>query len=361
MRLAPVVDLTEAEQTQLAQWARGRRTPARVVLRAKIVLLAAGREENRHIATVLGTSRQTVGLWRQRFATHRLAGIVQDAPRGGRPPHKRKALVARIVKTTMQATPRSATHWSLRTLAQHLDTNPTLVQRVWKAHGLKPHLIRTFKLSNDPHFLEKLDDVVGLYLNPPEHALVLSVDEKSQIQALDRTQPGLPLKKGRCGTMTHDYKRHGTTTLFAALNVAEGTVISTCLPRHRHTEWLKFLRLIDAQTPSDKALHLIVDNYATHKHPTVQQWLLRHPRFHMHFTPTSSSWLNLVERFFGELTTQRLRRGVFRSVPELIQAIDEYITLRNVAPKPFAWTAAVDTIINKITRARRALNKTRTA
>lgn len=260
MRLAPVVDLTEAEQTQLAQWARGRRTPVRVVLRAKILLLAASREANRDIATVLGTSRQTVGLWRQRFATHRLAGIVQDAPRGGRPPHKRKAFVARIVKTTRHAPPRSATPWSLRTLAQHLGTNPTLVQRVWKAHGLNPHLIRTFTLSNAPHFLEKLDDVVGLYLNPPEHALVLSVDEKSPIQALDRTQPGLPLKKGRCGTMTHDYKRHGTTTLFAALNVAEGTVISTCLPRHRHTEWLKFLRLIEAQTPSDTALHLIVDH-----------------------------------------------------------------------------------------------------
>ena len=236
MRMAPSLYLADAERTQLQQWARGRRTPSRLVLRAKIVLLAADRQENRHIATVLGTSRQTVGLWRQRFATHRLAGIVQDAPRGGRPPQSRQALEARIVQTTTKTSPRAATHWSLRTLAQHLDTNPTLVHRVWKVHGLKPHLVRTFKLSKDPQFLEKLDDVVGLYRNPPEHALVLSIDEKCQIQALDRTQPGLPLKKGRCGTMTHDYKRHGTTTLFAALNVAEGKVISTCLPHHRHTE-----------------------------------------------------------------------------------------------------------------------------
>ncbi len=361
MRRAPSFDLTDVERTQLQQWARGRRTPARVVLRAKIVLLAADRQDNRHIAALLGTSRQTVGLWRQRFATNRLAGIVHDAPRGGRPPQARQALEARIVKTTMHTLPHVATHWSLRRLAQHLGTNPTLVQRVWKAHGLKPHLVRTFKLSKDPHFLEKLDEVVGLYLNPPEHALVLSVDEKCQIQALDRTQPGLPLKKGRCGTMTHDYKRHGTTTLFAALNVAEGKVISTCLPRHRHTEWLTFLRLIDAQTPQDKALHLIADNYATHKHPKVQRWLKRHPRFHMHFTPTSSSWLNLVERFFGELTTQRIRRGVFRSVPELIHAIEEFIKHQNAAPKPFVWTATVETIIKGVARARKALNKTRTA
>lgn len=361
MRMAPSLYLTDAERTQLQQWARGRRTPARLVLRAKIVLLAADRQENRHIATVLGTSRQTVGLWRQRFVTHRLAGIVQDAPRGGRPPQSRQALEARIVQTTTKTSPRAATHWSLRTLAQHLDTNPTLVHRVWKVHGLKPHLVRTFKLSKDPQFLEKLDDVVGLYLNPPEHALVLSIDEKCQIQALDRTQPGLPLKKGRCGTMTHDYKRHGTTTLFAALNVAEGKVISTCLPRHRHTEWLQFLRLIDDQTPKDKPLHLIADNYATHKHPKVQRWLKRHPRFHMHFTPTSSSWLNMVERFFGELTTKRIRRGVFRNVPELIQAIEEYIKHHNAAPKPFAWTATVETIMEKVTRARKALNKTRTA
>ena len=361
MRIAPSFQLTKTEQTQLEQWARGRRTPARLVLRAKIALLAAERHQNQHIATVVGSSRPTVGLWRQRFATHRIAGITQDAPRGGRPPKTRQALQERIVTTTLHTPPPAATHWSLRTLAQYLGTNPSLVQRVWKAHGLKPHLVRTFKLSQDPQFLEKLNDVVGLYLNPPEHALVLSVDEKSQIQALDRTQPGLPLKKGRGETMTHDYKRHGTTTLFAALNVVEGHIISTCLPRHRHTEWLTFLRLIDRQTPKDKALHLIVDNYATHKHPKVQQWLTRHSRFHMHFTPTSSSWLNLVERFFGELTSKRLRRGVFQSVPDLIQAIKEYITHKNAAPKPFVWTAAVTTIMAKVSRAQKALDKTRTA
>ncbi len=360
MRMAPHLQLTDDEQVLLRQWARGRRLAVRLALRAKMILLAADGQDNRHIAAAVGSSRQTVGLWRQRFAAHRVAGIAHDAPRGGRPPQRRQALNAHILETTTQTPPPGATHWSLRTLARHLGTNPTMVHRVWKAHGLKPHQVRSFKLSNDPRFLEKLEEVVGLYLNPPEHALVLSVDEKSQIQALDRTQPGLPLKPGRCGTMTHDYKRHGTTTLFAALNVAEGQVISTCLPRHRHQEWLRFLRLIDQQTPTDKALHLIVDNYATHKHPTVQRWLKRHRRFHMHFVPTSSSWLNLVERFFRELTTKRIRRGVFRSVPELVQAIHEYIEQHNAAPKPFVWTATVASIIAKVGRARQALHKTRT-
>ncbi len=360
MRIAPPIELTDHERDVLTRWARGRRTPARLILRAKIVLFANQHRENHTIAALLGTSRQTVGLWRQRFVLQRVAGLEKDAPRGGRPPQQRAVHRAQILETTTQARPPAATHWSVRTLAQALGVSPSLVHRVWKAHGLKPHQVRPFKLSTDPHFLDKLEEVVGLYLNPPEHALVLSVDEKSQIQALDRTQPGLPLKKGRCGTMTHDYKRHGTTTLFAALNVAEGKVLSTCLPHHRHREWLTFLRLIDRETPKDKALHLIVDNYATHKHPTVQAWLKRHPRFHMHFTPTSSSWLNLVERFFRELTTKRIRRGVFRSVPELIQAIEAYITHHNRAPKPFVWTATVETIMAKVHRARRALDKTRT-
>jgi transposase len=331
------------------------------VLRAKIALLAAAGHENRSIAVTVGTSRQTVGLWRQRFATQRVPGLTQDAPRGGRPPKARQALIARILKTTTQIQPPAATHWSTRTLARHVGSNPTLVQRVWTAHGLQPHQVRTFKLSRDPHFQEKLEDVVGLYLHPPEHAVVLSVDEKSQIQALDRTQPGLPLKKGRCGTMTHDYVRHGTTTLFAALNVAEGSLISTCLPRHRHQEWLRFLRLIDQQIPQDKALHLIADNYATHKHPAVQRWLARHPRIHMHFTPTSSSWLNLVERVFGDLTAKQLRRGVFRSVPELIAAIDAYMAHRNAQPTPLVWTKSAQEIFAKVNRAKRALDKTRTA
>lgn len=361
MRIAPSIQVTETERQQLTQWARGRRTPVRLVLRAKIALLAAAGHDNQHIAAALGTSRQTVGLWRQRFATQRLVGLAQDAPRGGRPPQARQALTARILKTTTQMPPPGATHWSTRTLARHLRTNPTFVQRVWTAHGLQPHRIRTFKLSRDPQFQEKLADVVGLYLHPPEHAVVLCVDEKSQIQALDRTQPGLPLKPGRCGTMTHDYKRHGTTTLFAALNVAEGSIISTCLPRHRHQEWLRFLRLIDRQSPPGQALHLIADNYATHKHPTVQRWLERHPRIHMHFTPTSSSWLNLVERVFGDLTAKQIRRGVFRSVPDLIAAIEAYIAQRNAHPTPLVWTKTTQEILAKVHRAKRALDKTRTA
>jgi len=360
MRIAPVIELMAHEHQQLAQWARGRRTPARLVLRAKIVLLAAAGHDNHQIAAAVATSRQTVGLWRHRFVTQRLPGLAQDAPRGGRPPKARQTLTARILKTTTQTKPPAATHWSTRTLARHLRTNPTFVQRVWKTHGLQPHRVRTFKLSRDPHFQDKLEDVVGLYLNPPEHAVVLCVDEKSQIQALDRTQPGLPLKPGRCGTLTHDYKRHGTTTLFAALNVAEGAIISTCQPRHRHQEWLRFLRLIDRQIPQDKALHLIADNYATHKHPTVQRWLIRHPRVHMHFTPTSSSWLNLVERVFGDLTAKQLRRGVFRSVPELIAAIDAYMTQRNAHPTPFVWTKSAQEIVAKVNRAKIALDKTRT-
>lgn len=361
MRIAPAIQLTDAERQQLEQWARGRRTPARLTFRAKIVLLAAAGHENRSIAAAVATSRQTVGLWRQRFATQRVSGLTQDAPRWGRPPKARQALIARILKTTTQIPPPAATHWSTRTLARHVGTNPTLVQRVWTAHGLQPHRVRTFKLSRDPHFQEKLEDVVGLYLHPPEHAVVLSVDEKSQIQALDRTQPGLPLKKGRCGTMTHDYVRHGTTTLFAALNVAEGSLLSTCLPRHRHQEWLRFLRLIDQQIPQDKALHLIADNYATHKHPAVQRWLARHPRIHMHFTPTSSSWLNLVERVFGDLTATQLRRGVFRSVPDLIAAIDAYMAHRNAQPTPLVWTKSAQEILAKVNRAKRTLDKTRTA
>ncbi len=243
-------------------------------------------------------------------------------------------------------------------MAKEVGVSDSTVRRVWKRHGLKPHLVRTFKVSNDPKFIEKLEDVVGLYMNPPEHALVLSVDEKSQIQALDRTQPGLPLKKGRCGTMTHDYKRNGTTTLFAALNTLDGTVISTCMPRHRHQEWLKFLKLIDKETPKDKELHLIVDNYATHKAPAVKTWLAKHPRFHMHFTPTSASWLNMVERFFRDLTTKRLRRGVFCSVPELIAAIEEYLDQHNENPSPYIWTKSANDILAKVKRARRNLNKT---
>lgn len=361
MRRAPQLHVTDDERTQLQHWAKGRRTAVRLALRAKIILLAAAGHDNHDIATAVQTSRQTVGLWRRRFAVRRLAEIERDAPRGGRPSQRRQALEAQILHATTQTRPLAATHWSSRTLARYLGTNPTLVQRVWSAHGLKPHRIRPFKLSRDPQFQEKVADVVGLYLNPPEHALVLSVDEKSQIQALDRTQPGLPLKTGRCGTMTHDYKRHDTTTLFAALSLLDGTVIGDCLPRHRHHEFLRFLKKIDAETPAALDLHLILDNYATHKHPAVRRWVRRHPRFHLHFIPTSSSWLNLVERWFRDLTARRIRRGVFRSVSELIQAIDEYLRHHNAAPKPFVWTKSAHDILAKVHRARVALDKTRTA
>jgi transposase len=309
----------------------------------------------------LGTDRLLVGKWRNRFAAKGLAGIEKDAPRGGRPPVARDATMARIIEWTTQRKPENATHWSCRTLAKELGTSHAMVNRVWRANGLKPHLIRTFKLSNDKRFIEKVTDVVGLYLNPPEHALVLCVDEKSQIQALDRTQPGLPLKKGRCGTMTHDYKRNGTTTLFAALNVAEGRLIGTCMPRHRHQEWIKFLKQIDEQTPAAMDLHLIADNYCTHKHPKVQRWLKRHSRFHMHFIPTSSSWLNMVERWFREITDKRIRRGVFHSVPQLIDAITAYIDAHNENPRSFNWTTKAENIIEKVRRAREVLNKSASA
>ena len=361
MRVAPKVLLTDEQQTTLQRWSRGRTTPARLVRRARIVLLAAEGQTNLEIAAALGVERTIVGRWRRRFAAAGLAGIERDAPRGGRPATKRQQWVRTILETTTQRKPANATHWSTNSLAKELGVSQSMVSRVWRANGLKPHLVRTFKVSNDPHFVEKLTDVVGLYLNPPERALVFCCDEKSQIQALDRTQPSLPLKKGRCGTMTHDYKRNGTTTLFAALSLLSGRLIGTCLPRHRHQEFLKFLRLLDQHTPPDLDLHLILDNYATHKHPNVRRWLKRHPRFHLHFTPTSSSWLNLVERWFREITDKRIRRGVFRSVKELIAAIDDYIAQHNQDPQSFTWTAKAETILEKVRRARTVLDKMQTA
>jgi transposase len=357
VRIAPSITLNDADRELLQRWSRGRSTPARLVLRANIILRAADGERNDVIAAELGTDRLLVGKWRNRFAESGMAGIEKDLPRGGRKPVARDATAAQIIEWTTQRKPGNATHWSTRTLAKALGTNRAMVNRVWRANGLKPHLSRTFKVSNDRRFEEKLVDVVGLYMNPPERALVLSVDEKSQIQALDRTQPGLPLKKGRCGTMTHDYKRNGTTTLFAALSMLDGKVISACMDRHRHQEWIKFLKVIDAQTPAELDLHLIVDNYATHKHPKVLAWLKRHPRFHMHFTPTSSSWLNMVERWFREITDKRIRRGVFHSVPELIDAIDAYVKEHNSDPKPFVWTAKAEQILAKVKRAREVLDK----
>jgi transposase len=361
MRVAQAIVISDEDRRTLQRWARGRRAAARLVLRAKIVLLAAAGKLNQDIAAELGTGMKTVCLWRNRFAKSGLAGIEKDAPRGGRPATARAEVAAEIVRMTTTEKPPAATHWSTRTLAAELGTSPAMVQRVWKAHRLQPHRVKTFKLSNDPQFAEKLVDVVGLYLNPPEHAIVLCVDEKSQIQALDRTQKGLPIHPGRLGTMTHDYKRHGTTTLFAALNVAEGIVIEACMSRHRHQEWIKFLKVIDGSTDPVAQLHLVADNYATHKHPKVKRWLARHPRFHMHFTPTSSSWLNLIERWFRELTQKRLRRGTFKSVRQLQEAIFEYVDHHNDTAHGSRWKALPEEILAKVRRARAVLDKTPTA
>jgi transposase len=356
MRVAATITVTDEQRVTLQRWTRGRSTPVRLMQRAKIILMAATGKQNDEIARTLGVQASTVGRWRRRFAERGLAGIEKDAPRGGRRPTQQRHWAKRIIETTLHETPPNATHWSIRTLAKHLGIRPNLVQRVWKAHQLKPSQVQTFKLSRDPHFVEKLLDVVGLYLHPPEHALVLCCDEKSQIQALDRTQPGLPLKKGRCGTMTHDYQRNGTTTLLAALELAEGKLIGTCMSRHRHQEWIKFLKLIDQEIPPRLDLHLIVDNYNTHKHPKVKAWLKRHPRFHIHFIPTSRSWLNLVERWFREITDKRIRRGAFHSVRQLIASIMDYIERHNENPKPFIWTAKAEDILTKVARAWDALN-----
>ena len=348
MRVASMLELDDAQRDRLVKLAQSNTTEVRLARRAGIVLLAADGLNNREIAQIVGVGRIQVGRWRERYVAGGLKAIEQDLPRGGRKP---KVNAAEIVRLTTQTRPEGATQWSTRTLAAVAGVSDTTVQRVWTAHGLKPHRIKRFKVSRDPKFVEKLEDIVGLYLSPPEHALVLCCDEKSQVQALDRTQPGLPMKPGRAATMTHDYKRHGTTTLFAAMNTLDGTVISRCELRHRHIEWLDFLRQINRETPRDKSLHLICDNYATHKHPVVKQWLLEHPRFHVHFTPTSASWLNMVERFFRDITTERLRNGVFRSVPELTTAIKEYIALHNKNPKPFVWTAKAQDILAKVMRA----------
>jgi transposase len=358
MRVAPEIVLTNEEHAELTKLVRSKLSSVRLAQRARIVLLAADGMQNKAIAQQLGVGRVQVARWRERYAESRLAGIERDLPRGAPPA---KVDVARLVELTTQTKPEAATHWSTRTMAAELGVSAASVSRHWRANGLKPHIVRGFKVSRDPKFVEKLEDIVGLYMSPPEHALVLCCDEKSQVQALDRTQPGLPLKKGRAATMTHDYKRNGTTTLFAALNVLDGQVIGQCQQRHTHAEWLKFLRKIDRETPKDKILHLIADNYATHKHPAVQDWLAKHPRFNMHFTPTSASWLNMVERFFRDITTERIRRGVFTSVPELIGAIDAYIAHHNTKPKPFIWTKSARDILQKVIRANSRLSSKQNA
>ena len=353
MRKAEVIELDDTQREKLVKLAQSNTTEVRLARRASIVLLAADGLSNRRIGEILGVGRIQAGRWRERYAAAGMQGIEQDLPRGGRKP---KVDPAEIVRLTTQTKPTAATQWSTRTLAAVAGVSDTTIQRVWKKHGLKPHRIKRFKVSRDPKFVEKLEDIVGLYMSPPEHALVLCCDEKSQVQALDRTQPGLPLKPGRAATMTHDYKRHGTTTLFAAMSTLDGSIISRCEQRHRHSEWLDFLRQINRETPPDKELHLICDNYSTHKHSKVKEWLAKHPRFHVHFTPTSASWLNMVERFFRDLTVERLRDGVFRSVPELIAAIKEYIAVHNNNPKSFVWTAKSHDILAKVMRANRNLS-----
>ena len=330
-------------------------TPQKIALRARILLRAAEGRANLAIAKELGISRPTVLLWRERFARAGVPGIMADAPRPGRKKALSLEKVEVVVEATLHSRPPGQTHWSVREMAKAQGLSRMAVQRIWKQHNLQSHRLETFKLSNDKHFVAKLRDVVGLYLSPPDKALVLSVDEKSQIQALDRTQPGLPMKKGRCGTMTHDYKRHGTTTLFAALNMLDGKVIGECLPRHRSKEFVKFLGTIDKNTPKELDLHLIVDNYSTHKSPLVKRWLKRHPRFRLHFIPTSSSWLNMIERWFRNITDKAIRRGVFKSVASLIQTIQQYLDAHNADPKIFTWTKDADTILAKIAKCKEAL------
>ena len=357
MRAAtPALPVTDEQRSVLEKLIRSRTAPHRDVLRARALLMAADGFANTRIASEIDVSPATVAAWRERFGEDGLKNFSAVRSGRGRKPSIPAAKVEEIVRLTLQETPPGETHWSCRTMAQRAGVSSSTVQRIWSARGIKPHRVETFKLSSDPNFEEKLVDVVGLYLNPPEKAVVLCMDEKSQIQALDRTQPSFPMKPGRAGTMTHDYKRNGTTTLFAALDVVTGTVIGQCLPRHRHIEFLKFLKTIDREVPKRLNVHLILDNYATHNHPTVKAWLARHPRFELHFTPTSSSWLNMVEIFFGRLTDKAIRRGIFHSVPDLIDAIETYLAAHNANAEPFTWTATTDQILEKVRRGRVTLD-----
>jgi transposase len=356
-RVAAPVYLEPQDRLELERWVDAHGTPQQVTQRCRIVLAAAAGGQNQEVAQELEINPKTVALWRNRFCREGTDCLWEVAEGRGRKPLYDADKVAAVIEQTLQHRPAGATHWSCRTMAKEQGVSKATVNRIWQSHQIKPHRTKGFKLSRDPRFLEKLTDVVGLYLNPPEKALVLCVDEKSQIQALDRTQPGLPLKKGRCGTLTHDYKRNGTTTLFAALEVLQGKVVGQCYARHRHQEFLKFLKRLDQEFPQDLKLHVVMDNYGTHKHPRVQNWLQRHPRFRPHFIPTSSSWLNLVERWFGELTGKRIRRGVFVSVEDLKQAIEEFLAAWNADPRPFVWTTTVESIVEKLNRCRQTLEK----
>jgi transposase len=356
-RRAVSVTLNDSDRRELERWVSAHRTPQQVAQRCRIILAAARGQKDKDIAESMKINSKTVALWRQRFLSEGSDCLWEVAPGRGRKPKYAVDKIEEVIDATLQTLPKGATHWSCRTMAERQGVSKATINRIWQSHGLQPHRVKGFKLSRDPQFLAKLTDVVGLYLNPPEKALVLCVDEKSQIQALDRTQPGLPLKKGRCGTMTHDYKRNGTTCLFAALELAQGKVIGQCYARHRHQEFLKFLKRLDAEFPSEMNLHLVMDNYGTHKHPKVRDWLQRHPRFVTHFIPTSSSWLNLIERWFGDLTGKRIRRGIFVSVADLIAAIEDYLAAWNTDPKPFVWMATVESIVEKLARCKQTLEK----
>lgn len=335
---------------RLAAIIADRSRPLKHVQRARIVFLSAQRLPVLEVARRAGVSRPAVWRWQQRYGEEGLDGLLRDKTRPPGKPPLPPATIARVLSLTCSAPPGAATHWTGRAMASAVGVSLRTVQRIWQAHRLQPHRIRTFKRSNDPAFAEKVEAIVGLYMSPPAHAVVLSIDEKSQIQALDRTQPGLPLKRGKAGTMTHDYKRHGTTTLFAALNVLEGTVLARCMQRHRHQEFIRFLNAVEASVPAGKIIHAIADNYAAHKHPKVRAWLARHPRWVFHFTPTSASWLNAVETFFSALTRRRLKRGVFRSITDLQTAIHRYIAEHNDDPNPFVWTKTADAILAKTAR-----------
>ena len=357
MKTNACIWISPGDRKRLERLVSDRNTRQKHVWRARIVLLSGDRLGTTEIMRRVGKSKPSVWRWQNRYLEEGVEGLLRDKPRGpGRAPlgEKVKALV--LAKTVLEK-PADATHWSVRTMARAVGIGHSSVQRIWAEHGLKPHQVSTFKVSNDPKFAEKVEDIVGLYLNPPDKALVFSVDEKSQIQALDRTQPGLPIKKGRAGTMTHDYKRNGTTTLFAALNVLDGRVIGQCMKRHRHQEYLAFLRRLEREVPKKLDIHLIVDNYATHKHAKVKEWLEKRPRFHVHFTPTSASWLNQVERFFAEITRKAIRRGTFTGVSELEATINDYLARHNEAPQPFLWTATAKDILQKVDRARTTLSQ----
>lgn len=346
-RPTPPIVLTAEERESLQRWARRPKSERRLAERSRIVLLSAEGLSGTAIAERLGITHQTVGKWRRRFLADRLEGLV-DEPRPGAPRTISDKQVEKVIRKTLEQTPREATHWSTRSMAKATGLSQTAVSRIWRAFNLQPHRTETFKLSKDPQFIEKVRDVVGLYMNPPDRALVLAVDEKSQVQALDRTQPVLPLRPGVPARMTHDYTRHGTTSLFAALDVETGKVIGRTYRRHRAEEFLKFLRVIDREVPKDLDVHLVMDNYNTHKTAKVRAWFARRPRFHLHFTPTSASWLNMVERFFAEITEKQIRRGTFTSVSSLERAMIQYIELRNNRPAPFTWTATADEILDKV-------------